>query len=228
MIKFTKVDKVYKDGQKSLCNINLGIHQGEFVFLVGHSGAGKSTMLKVLLREELVTSGRLTVLGQDISKINDNNIHLLRRRIGVIFQDFRLLKEKTAYENVELAMRVVGASPKDIKPRVLNVLKQVGLLDKANRYPSQLSGGECQRVAIARAIANKPSIIIADECTGNLDINNSIEIVNILDEINKNGTTVIMATHDIELLKIFKKRTVELKNGQVTRDTKGENNEFDV
>lgn len=228
MIKFTKVDKVYKDGQKSLCNINLEIHQGEFVFLVGHSGAGKSTMLKLLLREELVTSGRLTVLGQDISKINDNNIHLLRRRIGVIFQDFRLLKEKTAYENVELAMRVVGASPKDIKPRVLNVLKQVGLLDKANRYPSQLSGGECQRVAIARAIANKPSIIIADECTGNLDINNSIEIVNILDEINKNGTTVIMATHDIELLKIFKKRTVELKNGQVTRDTKGENNEFDV
>ncbi|CEN88500.1 cell-division ATP-binding protein [[Clostridium] sordellii] len=228
MIKFTKVDKVYKDGQKSLCNINLGIHQGEFVFLVGHSGAGKSTMLKLLLREELVTSGRLTVLGQDISKINDNKIHLLRRRIGVIFQDFRLLKEKTAYENVELAMRVVGASPKDIKPRVLNVLKQVGLLDKANRYPSQLSGGECQRVAIARAIANKPSIIIADECTGNLDINNSIEIVNILDEINKNGTTVIMATHDIELLKIFKKRTVELKNGQVTRDTKGENNEFDV
>lgn len=228
MIKFTKVDKVYKDGQKSLCNINLGIHQGEFVFLVGHSGAGKSTMLKLLLREELVTSGRLTVLGQDISKINDNNIHLLRRRIGVIFQDFRLLKEKTAYENVELAMRVVGAFPKDIKPRVLNVLKQVGLLDKANRYPSQLSGGECQRVAIARAIANKPSIIIADECTGNLDINNSIEIVNILDEINKNGTTVIMATHDIELLKIFKKRTVELKNGQVTRDTKGENNEFDV
>ena len=228
MIKFTKVDKVYKDGQKSLCNINLGIHQGEFVFLVGHSGAGKSTMLKLLLREELVTSGRLTVLGQDISKINDNNIHLLRRRIGVIFQDFRLLKEKTAYENVELAMRAVGAFPKDIKPRVLNVLKQVGLLDKANRYPSQLSGGECQRVAIARAIANKPSIIIADECTGNLDINNSIEIVNILDEINKNGTTVIMATHDIELLKIFKKRTVELKNGQVTRDTKGENNEFDA
>ncbi|CEN79508.1 cell division ATP-binding protein FtsE [Paraclostridium sordellii] len=228
MIKFTKVDKVYKDGQKSLCNINLEIHQGEFVFLVGHSGAGKSTMLKLLLREELVTSGRLTVLGQDISKINDNNIHLLRRRIGVIFQDFRLLKEKTAYENVELAMRVVGASPKDIKPRVLNVLKQVGLVDKANRYPSQLSGGECQRVAIARAIANKPSIIIADECTGNLDINNSIEIVNILDEINKNGTTVIMATHDIELLKIFKKRTVELKNGQVTRDTKGENNEFDA
>ncbi|QYE98630.1 cell division ATP-binding protein FtsE [Paraclostridium sordellii] len=228
MIKFTKVDKVYKDGQKSLCNINLGIHQGEFVFLVGHSGAGKSTMLKLLLREELVTSGRLTVLGQDISKINDNNIHLLRRRIGVIFQDFRLLKEKTAYENVELAMRVVGASPKDIKPRVLNVLKQVGLVDKANRYPSQLSGGECQRVAIARAIANKPSIIIADECTGNLDINNSIEVVNILDEINKNGTTVIMATHDIELLKIFKKRTVELKNGQVTRDTKGESNEFDV
>lgn len=228
MIKFTKVDKVYKDGQKSLGNVNLGIQQGEFVFLVGHSGAGKSTMLKLLLREEKASSGRLTVLGSDISNIKNNNIHLLRRKIGVIFQDFRLLKDKTAYENVELAMRVVGANPKKIKPRVLEVLEQVGLLDKTNRYPSQLSGGECQRVAIARAIVNKPSIVIADECTGNLDLDNSIEIIKILNKINQNGTTIIMATHDTELLKMFEKRTIELKNGQVVSDTKGENYETDI
>jgi cell division transport system ATP-binding protein len=225
MIKFTKVDKVYKDGYKSLSNINLGIKQGEFVFLVGHSGAGKSTMLKLLLREEKISSGRLTVLGEDISKIKNKNIHLLRRKIGVIFQDFRLLKDKTAYENVELAIRVVGASSKEIKPRVLDVLDAVGLLDKANRYPAQLSGGECQRVAIARAIVNKPSIIIADECTGNLDLDNSIEIIKILNKINKSGTTVIMATHDVELLKLFEKRTIQLKNGQVVNDTKGESYE---
>ncbi|MGL5641042.1 MAG: cell division ATP-binding protein FtsE [Paraclostridium sp.] len=228
MIKFTKVDKIYKDGQKSLSDVNLGIKQGEFVFLVGHSGAGKSTILKLLLREENASSGRLTVLGSDISKMKNNNIHLLRRKMGVIFQDFRLLKDKTAYENVELAMRVVGANPKKIKPRVLEVLEQVGLLDKANRYPSQLSGGECQWVAIARAIVNKPSIVIADECTGNLDLDNSIEIIKILNKINQNGTTIIMATHDTELLKMFEKRTIELKNGQIVSDTKGEKHETDI
>lgn len=222
MIKFTKVDKVYKDGQKSLSDINVGIKQGEFVFLVGHSGAGKSTMLKLLLREEKISSGRLTVLGEDISKIKDKNIHLLRRKLGVIFQDFRLLQEKTAYENIELAMRVVGVNAKDIKPQVLDALDKVGLSDKVNKYPSELSGGECQRVAIARAIVNKPAIIIADECTGNLDLDNSIEIIKILNAINKEGTTVIMATHDTELLKLFDKRTIELKGGNVVRDTKGE------
>lgn len=225
MIKFTKVDKIYKDGQKSLSNINIGIKQGEFVFLVGHSGAGKSTLLKLLLREEKVSSGRLTVLGEDISKIKNKNIHLLRRKLGVVFQDFRLLKDKTAYENVELAMRVVGANPKQIKPRVLEVLDKVGLKDKANRYPSQLSGGECQRVAIARAIVNRPSIVIADECTGNLDFENSVEIMKILNNINKEGATVIMATHDVELLKLIDKRIIELKSGQVIKDTKGVHHE---
>lgn len=225
MIKFTKVDKIYKDGQKSLSNINIGIKQGEFVFLVGHSGAGKSTLLKLLLREEKVSSGRLTVLGEDISKIKNKNIHLLRRKLGVVFQDFRLLKDKTAYENVELAMRVVGANPNQIKPRVLEVLDKVGLKDKANRYPSQLSGGECQRVAIARAIVNRPSIVIADECTGNLDFENSVEIMKILNNINKEGATVIMATHDVELLKLIDKRIIELKNGQVIKDTKGAHHE---
>lgn len=222
MIKFTKVDKIYKGGEKSLSDVNVGIKQGEFLFLVGHSGAGKSTMLKLLLREEKISSGRLTVLGEDVSKIKNKKMHLFRRKLGVIFQDFRLLKDKTAYENVELAMRVVGTRKKDIRPRVLEVLDKVGLLDKAKKYPSELSGGECQRVAIARAIVNKPSIIIADECTGNLDLENSIEIIKILNEINKEGTTVIMATHDIELLKIFNKRTIELKGGVIVRDTKGE------
>lgn len=226
MIKFTKVDKVYKDGEKSLSDINLGIKQGEFIFLVGHSGAGKSTMLKLLLREEKISSGRLTVLGEDISKIKDKDIHLLRRKLGVVFQDFRLLQEKTAYENVELAMRVVGTNAKDIKPRVLEVLDKVGLSDKANKYPTELSGGECQRVAIARAIVNKPSIIIADECTGNLDLENSKEIIKILNAINEEGTTIIMATHDTELLKICKKRTIELKGGNIVRDTKGEDDEI--
>lgn len=221
MIKFTKVDKIYKEGQKSLSNINIGIKQGEFVFLIGHSGAGKSTLLKLLLREEKISSGRLTILGEDISKIKNKNIHLLRRKLGVVFQDFRLLKDKTAYENIELAMRVVGANPKQIRPRVLEVLDKVGLKDKANRYPSQLSGGECQRVAIARAIVNRPSIVIADECTGNLDFENSVEIMKILNNINKEGATVIMATHDVELLKLMDKRIIELKNGQVIKDTKG-------
>ena len=179
MIKFTKVDKVYKDGQKSLSDVNVGIKQGEFVFLVGHSGAGKSTMLKLLLREEKISSGRLTVLGEDVSKIKNKKMHLFRRKLGVIFQDFRLLKDKTAYENVELAMRVVGTRKKDIKPRVLEVLDKVGLLDKAKKYPSELSGGECQRVAIARAIAKNPKLLLCDEPTGNLDSISTNEIMSI-------------------------------------------------
>ncbi len=228
MIKFTKVDKIYKEGEKSLSNINIGIKQGEFVFLIGHSGAGKSTLLKLLLREEKISSGKLTILGEDISKIKNKNIHLLRRKLGVVFQDFRLLKDKTAYENIELAMRVVGANPRQIRPRVLEVLEKVGLKDKANRYPSQLSGGECQRVAIARAIVNRPSIVIADECTGNLDFENSVEILKILNNIIKEGTTVIMATHDAQLLKLMDKRIVELKNGQVIKDIKGAHYEDDI
>ena len=180
MIKFTNVDKVYSDRSKSLNNINLGISQGEFIFLVGHSGAGKSTLLKILTREEKVSSGRISVLGQDLSKIKYKKIHNYRRNLGIIFQDFRILKEKTVYENVEIAMRAVGAKKKDIKPRVMEVLSKVKIDDKYNKYPDELSGGELQRVAIARAIVNKPSIIIADECTGNLDRENSIGILNIL------------------------------------------------
>lgn len=220
MIKFTNVYKVYSDGDESLDNINIGISQGEFVFLVGHSGAGKSTILKLLTREKKISSGRLTVLGEEITKIKNNKIHNYRRKLGVIFQDFRLLKEKTVYENIEVSLRAVGTKSKDIKPMIEEVLNQVGLSDKHNKYPFELSGGECQRVAIARAIVNKPSIIIADECTGNLDIDNSKEILKLLCDINSQGITVIMATHDIEILKLFPSRVIEIKEGKIIRDTK--------
>ncbi len=220
MIKFTNVYKVYSDGDESLDNINIGISQGEFVFLVGHSGAGKSTILKLLTREKKISSGRLTVLGEEITKIKNNKIHNYRRKLGVIFQDFRLLKEKTVYENIEVSLRAVGTKSKDIKPMIEEVLNQVGLSDKHNKYPFELSGGECQRVAIARAIVNKPSIIIADECTGNLDIDNSKEILKLLCDINSQGITVIMATHDIEILKLFPSRVIEIKEGKIVRDTK--------
>ena len=220
MIKFTNVEKTYSDGHKSLKHINLGINQGEFIFLVGHSGAGKSTLLKILTREEKATSGRVTVLGEDISKIKQNKVHLYRRKIGIIFQDFKLLKEKTVYENVEIAMRVVGSDPSTINQKIMEVLRKVKIADKVNKYPDELSGGECQRVAIARAIVNNPSIIIADECTGNLDRENSISILNILNEINADGITIIMATHDTEILKLFSKRVVKVENGQIESDTK--------
>lgn len=228
MIKFTNVNKVYPDGNKSLDSINLGIHQGEFIFLVGHSGAGKSTLLKLLTREEKITDGRLSVRGEEITKIKTNKIHKYRQSLGIVFQDFKLLKDKTVYENVEIAMRAIGSNPKTIKPRVMEVLNKVKIADKYNKYPDELSGGECQRVGIARAIVNKPSIIIADECTGNLDIENSLKIVKLLEQINEEGVTIIMATHDTEILKIFPKRTVEIKNGKITRDTKRELYEISI
>ncbi|RDY29785.1 cell division ATP-binding protein FtsE [Romboutsia weinsteinii] len=220
MIKFTNVEKTYADGSKSLCNINLGIKQGEFVFLVGHSGAGKSTLLKLLTREEKLSDGRLSVLGEEITKIKTNKIHKYRRNLGIVFQDFKLLNEKTVFENVEIAMRVVGENSKKIRPRVMEVLHRVGIADKCNKYPTELSGGECQRVGIARAIVNKPSIVIADECTGNLDLNNSVEILKLLNEINAEGVTVIMATHDTEILKLQPKRVIEIEQGKIIKDTK--------
>ena len=221
MIKLIDVDKVYSTGNKSLTNINLSISPGEFVFLLGHSGAGKSTLLKLLLKEEDITSGKLNILGEDIQNLNKKNIHKFRRKLGVIFQDFRLLSDKTVYENVEFAMRVVGQSPKYIKSRVPEVLELVGLKDKANCYPSQLSGGEAQRVGIARAIVNKPAILIADECTGNLDYKTSREIMKLLLDINRKGTTVVMATHALDLVDEFNSRVIMLHKGKIVRDTKG-------
>lgn len=227
MIKFSDVCKSYSDNQNTLENINIGINQGEFVFLLGKSGAGKSTFLKLLTREEKISSGRLTVLGTDVSKIKQNKVHLYRRNFGIVFQDFRLLKEKTVYENIEIAMRAVGANPKDIKPRIFEVLKKVGLASKFKNYPHELSGGECQRVAIARAIVNKPAILIADECTGNLDSLNSMRILNILKDINKEGVTVIMATHDMEIVNKFPERIIEIEGKSIVRDTKREYYESD-
>lgn len=228
MIKFTNVEKIYSDGNKSLDNINLGIPQGEFIFLVGHSGAGKSTLLKLLTREEIITSGRLSVNGEEITKIKTKKVHNYRRNLGIVFQDYKLLKDKTVYENVEIAMRAVGTEQQKIKSRVMEVLEKVSISDKYKKYPSELSGGECQRVGIARAIVNKPSIIIADECTGNLDLENSISILNILENINKEGVTIIMATHDTEILKLYSKRVVEIQNGKIVRDTKRESYENNI
>ncbi|QJA08037.1 cell division ATP-binding protein FtsE [Romboutsia sp. CE17] len=225
MIKFTCVDKMYPDGNKTLKNINLKIDKGEFVFLVGRSGAGKSTLLKLITREEKASKGSVSILGEDITNIKVNKIHKYRRRLGIVFQDYKLLKDKTVYENVELAMRVVGANPKEIKTRVMEVLQKVGIYHKCNKYPDELSGGECQRVGIARAIVNKPSIIIADECTGNLDIENSRKIVDLLQSINEEGVTIVMATHDTEILKQYNKRIIAIDAGKIIKDTKREQHE---
>ena len=220
MIKFTKVQKQYSDGNKCLNDINLKIDQGEFVFLVGHSGAGKSSLLKLITREEKITDGRIIVDKENITNIKNRSLHKYRRNIGIIFQDYRLIKEKTVYENVELALRVVGENPKNIRPKVMEVLERVGVAHKYKKYPDELSGGECQRVGIARAIVNNPSIIIADECTRNLDIDNSRSIMKLLDGINKQGITVIMATHNLDLVKEFPRRIVKIEGGKIIYDTK--------
>lgn len=220
MIKLTKVEKQYSDGNMCLKDINLRIDNGEFVFLLGHSGAGKSTLLKLISREEKVTNGKIIVNKENITNIKDRKIHNYRRNLGIIFQDYKLLQEKTVYENVELALRVVGANPKNIKQKVMDVLEKVGISHKYNKYPNELSGGECQRVGIARAIVNKPSIIIADECTGNLDMDNSMSIMKLLSEINKEGVTVIMATHNLELVREFPRRIVKIEDGKIIYDTK--------
>ena len=220
MIKFTKVEKQYSDGNKSLKDINLKVDQGEFVFLVGHSGAGKSSILKLITREEKITNGRIIVNKENITNIKNRALHKYRRNIGIVFQDYRLIKEKTVYENVELALRVVGEKSKNIKPKVMEALESVGIAHKYKKYPDELSGGECQRVGIARAIVNNPSIIIADECTGNLDMDNSISIMELLDEINKKGVTVIMATHNLDLVREFPRRIVKIEDGKIIYDTK--------
>lgn len=220
MIKFNNVIKEYRGGIKSLDNIDLNIDSGEFVFLIGHSGAGKSTLLKLLTREESITSGDLIVLEKELKKLKNRRLYKYRRELGIVFQDFKLLPDKTVYGNVELALRVVGANPRTIKPRVMEALKKVGLEDKAKSYPSELSGGECQRVGIARAIVNKPSIIIADECTGNLDVDNSIKVLKLLKSINEEGVTVIVSTHDTDVLEQFSERVIELKDGKIIKDTK--------
>jgi cell division transport system ATP-binding protein len=218
LIKFINVSKKYDKGVIALSNINFEIESGEFVFIVGPSGAGKSTLIKLLLKEEEPTSGTIIVNKKDITKMRRKEIPYLRRSMGVVFQDFRLLPNKTVFENVAFAMEIVGAHPKEIRRKVPMVLSLVGLSDKADQYPQQLSGGEQQRVALARAIVNDPSILIADEPTGNLDPDTSWEIVKLMAEINKRGTTVVMATHAKDIVDAMKKRVIALEKGNIVRD----------
>ncbi len=221
MIEFKNVKKLYPNGTHALNGINLQIEDGEFVFIVGHSGAGKSTMMKLLLREEKLTSGRLRVGDFDLSKMSSFRVPHYRRELGVVFQDFRLFPDKTVYENVAFAMRVVGTPSKMIRRRVPAILNTVNLADKQKCFPRELSGGEQQRVALARALANNPKIILADEPTGNIDPQMSLEIMNLLVKINKLGKTVIVVTHEQSLVDYYKQRVVMLKDGVIVEDHVG-------
>lgn len=212
------VSKVYPGGLVALSNITLKISRGEFLFIVGPSGAGKSTFIKLLYRQELPTKGQIFFNGKNITRLRNKEIPYFRRRLGIVFQDFRLLPEKTAFENIAFAMEVVGASKKDIKRKVPLMLDRVGLQGKAKSKPAELSGGEQQRVALARALVNNPDLIIADEPTGNLDPDTSWEIMNLLNDINKSGTTVVVATHAKELVNTMKKRVLQLDKGCLVRD----------
>ena len=219
MIKFENVTMAYrKDGHPALNDVSFEIADGEFVFLVGQSGAGKSTILRLLIREEKAQSGNVLIDDINIGELREKEVPKLRRNIGMVFQDFRLLPEKTISENVAFALQVLNKTPVEIKQTVPAVLDLVGLLDKANRKPEQLSGGEQQRVAIARALVNRPAILMADEPSGNLDPDTTIEIMRLLDQINKAGTTVIMATHDAGIVDQMKKRVIEITNGAIIRD----------
>ena len=218
MIEFNDVSKIFPNGTVALENVNLKIEDGEFVFIVGASGAGKSTLMRLLLREEKVSSGVLRVGDYDLTKIPNYKIPYYRRQLGMVFQDFRLFDKKTVYENVAFAMRVIGEPTSVIKRRVPTILSIVGLVDKYKNFPSELSGGEQQRVALARALANNPHIIIADEPTGNIDPKLSYEIVELLKEINRCGTTVVMVTHEHDLVKHFGGRIINLEGGTITFD----------
>jgi cell division transport system ATP-binding protein len=219
VIRFDNVTKVYpKTSRAALSDLSVEVEKGEFVFLVGESGSGKSTFLRLVLREERPTSGYIQVAGKDLARLSSWKVPHLRRQIGTVFQDFRLLPNKTAAENVAFALQVIGKSRKEINEDVPEVLELVGLDGKEGRLPHQLSGGEQQRVAIARAFVNKPLILLADEPTGNLDPATSVGIMKLLDRINRTGTTVLMATHDQSIVDQMRKRVVELSGGELVRD----------
>lgn len=218
MIRLINVSKEYKNGVKALNNIDLEIKKGEFVFLVGLSGAGKSTLIKLLLKEEEPTEGSIYLKDRDITKVSNRRIPYIRRDIGVVFQDFRLLPNKTVYENVAFAMEIVGTNTKEIRRRVPMILSLVDLSRKAASFPDQLSGGEQQRVSIARSIVNNPPVLIADEPSGNLDPETAWEIMKVLTDINNRGTTILMATHAKDIVNKMKKRVIVLDNGIVIRD----------
>ncbi len=221
MVRLLDVCKVYENGTPALSGINLKIDDGEFVFLVGSSASGKSTIVKILTSEVKMTSGRGIVNGYNLNRIKPSKVPELRRTVGIVFQDFRLIDKKTVYENVAFAMRAVGAPPRIIKSRVPYVLKLVGLERKMKSFPNELSGGERQRVAVARALVNNPSMIIADEPTGNLDPKMSIEIMSLLEKINELGTTVLVVTHERELVNEFSKRVIAIDSGRIVSDRTG-------
>ena len=221
MIRFIDVHKEYDNGTKALKGVNVRIDDGEFVFLVGPSGSGKSTLIKLITAEIAPTEGRVMVNGFNLTNITPRQVPQMRRTLGVIFQDFRLIEKKTVYENLAFSMRAIGASNRELRRRIPYVLQLVGLDQKGDRYPGQLSGGEQQRVAIARALVNNPSMIIADEPTGNLDPQRSLEIMMLLERINELGTTVLVVTHEKNLVNRFNKRVVTIENGRVISDETG-------
>ena len=220
MIKLENVTKVYKTGVRAVNNMNVDIGEGEFVYVIGPTGAGKSTFIKLLYREEKASSGKVIVAGQDVSKIKDRKVPYFRRNIGVVFQNFRLLPKKTVFENVAFTSEVTDTPKVQIRKKVRRTLELVGLEDKANAFPHELSGGQQQRVAIARAIVNSPKVLIADEPTGNLDPDTSNEIIELLERINEvNHTTILVVTHDKEIVQKHKKRTILIEDGCIKTDT---------
>ena len=219
LINISDVSKRYKNGVTAIYDLDLKIKKGEFVFVIGGSGSGKSTLIKMLYREEKPTKGQIIIGGINVAKLRNSKVYKLRRRLGIVFQDYRLLPKLTVYENVAFTLEVIGTKKSEIKKRTLKAIELVGLKAKTRNYPSQLSGGEQQRVSIARAIVNNPKLLICDEPTGNLDPDMSMEIVKLLDSINKaTGTTVIMATHDREIVNKMKKRVLVLKEGRLVKD----------
>jgi cell division transport system ATP-binding protein len=218
LIEFKNVTKQYKNGVTALYDLNLDIEKGDFVFIIGGSGSGKSTLIKLLYREEKPTKGTITLGGINVGRLRNRSVFKLRRKLGIVFQDFRLLPKLTVYENVAFALEVIGAPKSEIRTKVLKALEDVGLKNKVHNYPDQLSGGEQQRVAIARAIVNDPKLLLCDEPTGNLDPDRSLEIMKVLEQINKSrGTTILMATHDRETVNKMKKQVITLKDGHLVK-----------
>ncbi|MBQ5426893.1 MAG: cell division ATP-binding protein FtsE [Pseudobutyrivibrio sp.] len=225
MIRLDHVSKSYEVGKPALEDVTIHIDPGEFVFIVGDSGSGKSTLIRLLLKELEPTKGKIYINGQDLKKVTHKKIPMYRRNVGVVFQNFRLLPDRNVYENVAFAMKVVESSNRDIKKKVPSILSMVGLAAKYRSRPSQLSGGEQQRVAIARALVNEPKIILADEPTGNLDSDNTWEIMKLLEEINQRGTTVLVVTHNMEIVRTMNKRVITIKKGVVVSDVGGDDYE---
>ena len=217
-IRITDVEKVYKTGVTAVYGLNLNIKKGDFAFIIGASGSGKSTLIKMLYREEKPTKGQIIVGGRDVAKLRDRKVYLIRRKIGIVFQDYRLLPKLTVFENVAFALECIGEKKDEVRRKVLKALEDVGLKNKVHNYPDQLSGGEQQRVAIARAIVNDPKLLLCDEPTGNLDPKMSMEIMKVLEDINnQRGTTIIMATHDEKLVNKMKKQVITLKDGHLVK-----------